>query len=149
MPKYFVNETDKTLIIIPDDYRVVDYRTKGDVVADDPEKEDEEVGEVPKKRGYSFKKHTKEKKVRLCKKCGKPGHRSDNCPNGEKEEGVATPMGEEINSPDGTFYKITDEDDIQRIWDHVDADIRDYKEIAKKIGRNPLAVRDVLMNPRP
>ncbi len=56
---------------------------------------------------------------------------------------------EEITTDEGTFYRIKDEADIERIWDFVESGLRDYHAISKRLGLNPLAVRDILMNTKP
>lgn len=55
----------------------------------------------------------------------------------------------EVTTAEGTFYEIRDEDDIARIWELVDEGHREPVAIAKLMGRNTLAVKDVLMKPRP
>ncbi len=54
-----------------------------------------------------------------------------------------------VTTEEGSYFPITDPDDIERIWDVVDSGTRESSEIARMMGRNPLAVRAVLMQPRP
>ena len=122
----------------------------------------EEIGIPPKGTGRApilEEDDGPRKKKRRCKLCGKPGHRKDNCPNGRVEMGPSARVGElpariealpePVTTDEGSYYPITDKATIDAIWECVDEGTREYGAIAHQLGRNPLAVKAVLLAPRP